>query len=188
MNFDLKNFLKKLKLNEENISMFLGALVIVIVGILIVNYFKDKRSQITPVALSTQETTQNQIGKTHTVTKGETLWAIAENVYGSGFNWTDIYNANNLRTQQIEVGQVLVLPNVSAKEPTATKNVSTIGQIVQKTEPVLNTSYKVVRGDSLWKIAVTEYGDGYKWTLIAKANNLKNPGVIHAGNVLTLPR
>ena len=67
------------------------------------------------------------------------------------------YNANNLRTQQIEVGQVLVLPNVSAKEPTATKNVSTIGQIVQKTEPVLNTSYKFSEGIH-FKIAVADTG------------------------------
>ena len=73
IDFHLKISLKKLKLNEENISMFLGALVIVIVGILIVNYFKDKRSQITPVALSTQETTQNQIGKTQQLIKGNSL-------------------------------------------------------------------------------------------------------------------
>jgi len=36
----LKNFLKKLKLNESTISMILGALVIVVVGVLIFNYFR----------------------------------------------------------------------------------------------------------------------------------------------------
>jgi nucleoid-associated protein YgaU len=185
MKFNLKKFLKNLKLNEESISMILGALVIVIVGILIVNYFKDKKSQTTPEALSTTATTQTSSGKTHTVIKGETLLYISEDTYGSGFNWTDIYKSNNLKTKIIEVGQVLTLPDVLAKQPTATKPVSTINQ---GTKTVTTSSYTVVHGDNLWKIAVAAYGDGYKWVEIAKANHLSNPGVIYAGNVLTLPR
>lgn len=163
--------------------MVLGAMVIVIVGILIVNYFKDKRSQTLPEALTT--TTESQIGKTHTVSKGETLWSISEDVYGSGYNWTDVYKANNLKSEQIEVGQVLNMPDVTVKEPTATKQVSTISQ---GTATITAGLYTVVRGDSLWKIAVRAYGDGYKWVEIAKANNLKNPNVIHSGNILVLPR
>jgi nucleoid-associated protein YgaU len=185
MKFNLKKFLKNLKLNEESISMILGALVIVIVGILIVNYFKDRKSQTTPEALSTTAATQTAAGKTHTVVKGETLWSISEDTYGSGFNWTDIYNANNLKTETIEVGQVLTLPDVLAKEPTATKQISTISQ---GTKTVTANSYTVVHGDNLWKIAVMAYGDGYKWVEIAKANNLKSPNIIHAGNILVLPR
>jgi nucleoid-associated protein YgaU len=183
LKFDLKKFLKNLKLNEESISMVLGALVIVIVGILIVNYLKDRRSQTLPEALTT--TSQSQIGKTHTVVKGETLWSISEDVYGSGYNWTDMYKANNLKSANIEVGQELTLPNVAARKPTATKQVSTISQNVQS---ITGDSYTVVRGDSLWKIAVRAYGDGYKWVEIAKANNLKSPNIIHAGNVFVLPR
>jgi nucleoid-associated protein YgaU len=49
-------------------------------------------------------------------------------------------------------------------------------------------SYTVVKGDSLWSIAVKAYGDGYKWVSIAKANKLDNPNVIHAGNVLVIPK
>ncbi len=183
MNFDLKKFLKNLKLNEESISMVLGALVIVIVGVLIVNYFKDKRSQVTPVALTT--TNQSQIGKIHTVVAGETLWSISEDVYGSGYNWTDVYNANKLTSENIDVGLELTMPDVSAKQPTATKQVSTISQ---DTQTISADSYTIVHGDNLWKIAVRAYGDGYKWVEIAKANGLQNPNVIHAGNVLVIPR
>jgi nucleoid-associated protein YgaU len=183
LNFNLKKFLKNLKLNEESISMVLGALVIVIVGILIVNYFKDKRSQTLPEALTT--TNQTQVGKSHTVVKGETLWSISEDVYGSGYNWTDVKKANDLKSENIEVGQVLTLPNVSAKQPTATKQVATISQ---GSETIAASSYTVVHGDSLWKVAVRAYGDGYKWVEIAKANSLNHPNLIHAGNVLTLPR
>ncbi|HUC94632.1 MAG TPA: LysM peptidoglycan-binding domain-containing protein [Candidatus Saccharimonadales bacterium] len=178
MNFDLKNFLKKIKLNEESISMVLGAIVIVIVGILIVNYFKDKSAGTIPVS-STQTST-----KEHVVVKGETLWSIAEDSFGSGYNWVDIKSANSLKTENIEVGQKLILPDVSPKQPTSTKKVAA----VVSTEPIAVSTYTVVKGDSLWKIAVRAYGDGYKWVSIAKANKLANPGIIHSGNVLTLPR
>jgi nucleoid-associated protein YgaU len=183
--FNLKKFLKSVKLNEESISMVLGAVVIVIVGILVVNYFRDKKGQTTSESLATanQET---QFGKVHKVTKGESLWSISEDVYGSGYNWSDIYKNNNLKSTNIEVGQELVLPDVSSKEPTATKQVLTVEQEHQTVSE--NNTYTVVHGDNLWKVAVKTYGDGYKWVEIAKANNLTNPNVIHAGNVLTLPR
>ncbi|MGA2910731.1 MAG: LysM peptidoglycan-binding domain-containing protein [Candidatus Microgenomates bacterium] len=178
MKFDLKKFLKQLKLNEESISMVLGAIVIVIVGILIVNYFKDKGTGVIP-ATSSQTSTRE-----HVVVKGDTLWSIAEDSFGSGYNWVDIKSANNLKTETIEVGQKLIIPDVAPKQPTSTKTVSTIISV----QPITSSSYTVVKGDNLWKIAVRAYGDGYKWVEIAKTNNLKNPNLIFSGNVLVLPR
>ncbi|NGO62234.1 LysM peptidoglycan-binding domain-containing protein [Rhizobium daejeonense] len=49
------------------------------------------------------------------------------------------------------------------------------------------TVYKVVHGDSLWKIAVATYGDGMLWKKIAEANTLKNPNIIGVGKELQLP-
>lgn len=46
----------------------------------------------------------------------------------------------------------------------------------------------VQKNDSLWKIAVKVYGDGYKWTEIAKINNLKNSDLIYSGQKLILPK
>ena len=163
--------------------MVLGALVIVIVGILVVNYFKDKRSQTLPEALTTAN--QTQVGTTHKVVKGESLWSISENVYGSGYNWTDLKKANNLKSDDIEVGQELVLPEVTAKEPTTSKQDLAV---TTDTQTISGDSYTVVHGDSLWNVAVRAYGDGYKWVNIASANKLSNPNVIHPGNVLVLPR
>lgn len=179
MKFDLKKFLKTVKLNEEQISMVLGAIVIVIVGVMMVNYFKGKGQTNVP-----GENTQNSNGNVHTVVKGETLWSIAEDSFGSGYNWVDIKKANNLTSENIEVGQELVIPEVSPKQPTSTKLVST----VSTTGTISGDTYTVVKGDDLWNIAVRAYGDGYKWTEIAKANNLVNPNLIHSGNVLILPR
>ena len=47
--------------------------------------------------------------------------------------------------------------------------------------------YVVQKGDDLWNIAIKKYNDGYKWTEIAQANKLKNPGIIWEGQKLILP-
>ncbi|WP_066505554.1 LysM peptidoglycan-binding domain-containing protein [Abyssisolibacter fermentans] len=47
-------------------------------------------------------------------------------------------------------------------------------------------TYTVKKGDSLWKIAKKELGNGSKWEEIAKLNNLKANYVIHPGQVLKL--
>lgn len=51
-----------------------------------------------------------------------------------------------------------------------------------------NKNYEVVRGDSLWKIAEKEYGNGNKWVNIAKENKLTNPRVLIIGQKLILPK
>lgn len=50
-------------------------------------------------------------------------------------------------------------------------------------------SYTVQAGDSLSKIAKHVYGDANKWHTIFDANRdkIKNPDLIHPGQVLTLP-
>lgn len=179
MSSDLKKFLKNLKLNENNISMVLGALVVVIVGILIFNYFKDrKNADLGNLTLESAQTASE-----HVVVEGETLWSIAETRYGSGYNWVDVAKENNIKGDAIEVGQKLSLPNVSAKKPTATK----LSSALEPDSAISAKTYTVAKGDSLWNIAVRAYGDGYKWVEIAEANSLKNPNLIHSGNVLVLP-
>jgi nucleoid-associated protein YgaU len=47
--------------------------------------------------------------------------------------------------------------------------------------------YIVQAGDSLWKIAESEYKSGYKWVDIAKENKLADPSNIHRDDKLVLP-
>lgn len=47
--------------------------------------------------------------------------------------------------------------------------------------------YTVVKGDSLWKIAQKFYGNGNRYPEIARANNISNPNIIHAGQKLLIP-
>jgi putative chitinase len=46
--------------------------------------------------------------------------------------------------------------------------------------------YTVAANDDLWTISEKMYKSGYNWVDIAKANNLTNPSVIHAGDKLTI--
>lgn len=50
-------------------------------------------------------------------------------------------------------------------------------------------TYTVVAGDSLSKIAKKIYGDANKWKRIFEANRdtVKNPDLIHPGQVLKIP-
>lgn len=47
-------------------------------------------------------------------------------------------------------------------------------------------TYVVVKGDSLWKIAESKYGDGNMWVKIADKNNLKKPFAIEIGQKLSI--
>lgn len=130
----------------------------------------------------------------YTVKSGDSLWTISERQYKSGYNWVDIARANNLSNPgQITVNQKLKMPKVTAKAPTVQETKKDIAQKEQKNTTaeagkITGNTYKVVKGDTLWTIAVRAYGDGYKWNEIAKANKLANPNVIHANNQLKLPR
>ena len=55
--------------------------------------------------------------------------------------------------------------------------------------PAESTTYIVIRGDSLWKIAQKQLGSGQKWTEIYQANKdtIKNPSLIYIGQSLFIP-
>jgi nucleoid-associated protein YgaU len=189
MKFDLKGFLKTLKLNENTISMILGIVVILVTVSLVINYFRDKSSKgnILEKGAVTSETA---FAKTHLVTAGETLWKIAESETGSGYNWVDIAKANEIKDpNMIVAGQKLTIPSIeTVTKSTAGEKEKVVSAEKPNTVAIGGATYEVVKGDSLWNIAVRSYGDGYKWIQIARDNHLANPNLIHPGNILALPR
>jgi LysM repeat protein len=52
---------------------------------------------------------------------------------------------------------------------------------------VIDRTYRVNRGDSLWIISRRIYGQGSSWTLLAKANDLSDPNKLRIGQELVLP-
>ena len=187
-----KNFfsrVKQIKFDESTISVVLGLLVLFSVIYLVVNYFKNRNLGETIPAQKTENTVTPQKGNTYTVVKGDTLWNIAENAYGSGFNWTDIATENKIaNANSIDEGQILNIPEVESKVATVSEFGKLTNEETTDTATATDDTYTVVRGDCLWDIAVKSYGDGYKWVEIAKTNGLVHPNLIHTGNVLTLPR
>jgi nucleoid-associated protein YgaU len=195
----LKDLLKFIKLNESRISTFFGAVVIIAIGFLLFNFFKNRTVSPTPQITTTQTQQEVQappavegqvptsLPETYSVVAGENLWTIAEKQYGSGYNWVDIAEANSLSNPgQIEVGQELKLPQVQAKEstvePAAADTTTTTATAIS------GDTYTVVPGDHLWGIADRAYQDGYQWTKIAEANNLVHPDLLFVGLELKLPR
>ena len=164
--------------------MVLGALVIIVVGVLVVNYFKEQGGSLPFLPSGNKtEVTETERPTSVSVAKGDSLWSIAEKYYGSGYNWVDIASANKIAdVNLIAEGQTLTLPDVE------TKAVTTTTEVVSTDTTISGGTYTVVKGDNLWDIAVRAYGDGYKWVEIAAENNLANPDLIHAGNILVLSR
>ena len=112
----------------------------------------------------------------YVVVKGDSLWKIAEKLYGDGFKWTILQKENGIKNpSSIDIGQKLLVPEttIAAKAPTFTDD-----------------TYVVKAGDHLSKIALMAYGDSFAWSRIYTANRqlIRNPSIIQPGWKLTIPR
>ena len=74
---------------------------------------KDPTGGIRPAMWISTAEVEEPADETYTVVKGDSLWNIAKNTYGSGVKWTVIYEANKDIIKDpnlIYVGQKLVIP------------------------------------------------------------------------------
>lgn len=190
------NTFVQINLSESYMSLFLGLLVVLVAIIFIFFFTKNKLyDKINTAVFTHQEQIQNSPKtepKTYEIKAGDNLWKIAENVYGSGYNWVDIAKANNLQNPGLLFrGNKLIIPDVPKITVATVPAEGEARQGRQSTQingPSISSSdYKVVKGDNLWDIAVRKYGDGFKWTEIAKVNNIQTPDLIYPDNTLKLP-
>ena len=104
---------------------------------------------------------------TYTVKKGDSWWGIAQKELGNGNRYNELAAHNGKKpTDTIYAGQVLKLPGKAAA--------------TEKT-------YTVKPGDSWWKIAQNELGNGNRYNELAKYNGKTAASVIHPGDVIKLP-
>lgn len=162
-------------------SLVLGAIIVIILGLLVANYFTRKNT--TPQIGSGEQTTGTQeetkVPQEYKVAAGDSLSAISAKTYGSEEFWPAIAQANNIANPNlIFVDATLNLPAKSEAE--ATK--------VQLT----TTSYQVQAGETLFTIAEKVYGDGSRWTVLHRANgSLRLPNgnpLVFAGSTIVIPR
>lgn len=123
----LKTLLKKIKQEEDMMSLLFGALALASLLYLAVSYtaprlqrlgvnekfevwFSDLRSSFTPkqenqtIDVPAQADT---IAQTHRTTKEDTLWKLAQQYYNDGHQWVKIYEANK---------SVISNPNILEKD------------------------------------------------------------------------
>ena len=185
----------RFNLSEETISMFLGLMIVVVVVGLVFNFIQRKRGSVDVPGINSQmqlenenEVVENGNGESkgkYVVTKGDSLWKIAQAAYGDGYKWSEIAKENNLSNPGLlAVGQELKMPQIEKSQEETVTIAPGKGTIETGSE------YTVVRGDSLWKIAVAAYGDGYKWTRLWDENKIKlyDPNKLEIGMRLTLPK
>lgn len=173
---------------KSYVSLLYGVLTVVVIFILIILGIRflspENKGKITDSGVTTVNQEKDQKGS-YTIKEGDTLWKISEEKYGDGFKWVEIASANKISNPSvIEKGQKISIPLI-AKE---VKKAEGEKVEVDSRGKITEGKYTVIKEDTLWNIAVRAYADGYKWTEIAKANNLADPNTIHSGNVLTIPR
>lgn len=104
----------------------------------------------------------------HVVDHRDDLWSLAERYYGSGAEWRRIVRAN---------------PDL-ATDPTADLPVGTALAIVDPMD-----EYRVVRGDTLWRLAEERLGDGSRYPELQRLNadQIDDPDYIETGWTLKVP-
>lgn len=137
--------------------------------------------QVAPPAPTTQ---------TYTTQKGDTLWSLATRFYGDGRQWKKIYEANRdvlPSSSEVAVGVALVIPAKEAQPATAEPQAPAA---LQPPAPAAGAkTHTVEQGDTLYSIALKEYGDGSLWRVISEANRDRVPDPEHlsVGTVLVIP-
>jgi len=119
----------------------------------------------------------------HVIRPGETLSGIAAALYDDPAQWRRILRANpGIEPTRLQVGLALVIPPLTA-EASGTA-------AADAPRPRVPGGYVVRAGDSLYRIAERELGDGLRWREIHAANRAvigDDPTRIQVGMELRLP-
>lgn len=182
----------------------LAVIIVVVLAFLLANYFTNPQSQ--PETKPQEGQQQLTLPTVHTVQKNETLGTISQKYYGKPDFWKVIADTNKLALPNIiHPGNKLTIPKLETqptssqkseldqeKEGVELEGIVSSEEVIPKQETSRQT-YKIQKGDNLWKIAEKFYNDGFAWRKIYDANpgigRLPNGSIlIHTDNTLIIPK
>ena len=76
--------------------------------------------------------------------------------------------------------------NIEAVNAATASDIGEVQMRQRPTEKEAPTSYTVKPGDTLWAIAKKVYGDGSKWSELAKKNGIKDPRKLWVGQTMVV--
>lgn len=94
------------------------------------------------------------------------------------------------RSDRVDYTIHLIICTAESQTPTTTQtSSSTTTTTIPALSDTMDRSYTIKDGDTLWGIASRSdvYGDGTKWEIIAKANNITDEYSLQIGHVIQLP-
>lgn len=117
--------------NQSYLNLILGALIVIVLGVLLYNYF-TKNQEVGPSQQTSQTQEDGDVAKDklpgkYTVKEGDTLFSIAQSYYNDGYKYPSIVEANKLTNENILTpGQVLEIPKLpeTATSPTGSPSES----------------------------------------------------------------
>jgi len=165
-------------------SIILGAIIVVIIGLLVANFITKRNAKIdggikTEEAAQIESTDEAKPGQDYKVAAGDSLSKISEKSYGSMDFWPAIAAANKISNPNLVYADTTI--KIPAKEEAEKISVD-----------MKATTYQVQEGDTLFKISGKMYGDGSQWRRLDSANKVGrlpngNP-LIFTGSTITIPR
>jgi nucleoid-associated protein YgaU len=136
-----------IKSNQNTLSLVLGALIVVVVGVLLFNYFNKQEPQISDTAQNQEVAQAGDVAPTnlpgeYTVKDGDTLFTIAEKYYGDGYKYNEIVTANSLTSaDMVTTGQKLTIPKVEgAVAGAVTASPSPEASVVAEASPTMEAT------------------------------------------------
>ncbi|MHC4943355.1 MAG: LysM peptidoglycan-binding domain-containing protein [Planctomycetota bacterium] len=127
----------------------------------------------------------------HKIAKGETLSSISMRYYGSTKWWKTIAEKNpQVNPKRLMIGQRIRIPELESS-PSATRSVTKSSGRDAGSKPGSDArQYKVMKGDTLGKIARRFYGNAGRWQKIytANQNKISDPKKLPVGIVLSIPQ
>lgn len=187
-------------LSESTLSMILGGVVVVLVGLIAFNFFRTQKDSATnPPAVV--------VKKDITVNRG-TVNIEGVNIAASSSPSVSPSQTPILTTTPTATPKPTTTPTskpsstptpkptaTPSVKPTVTKTPSMVpqdqrGQVVGegKIAVALPTTHTVSNGETLWSIAEKYYGSGFNDLDIIQKNNIKNPSIIEPGQKITIPK